>query len=172
VREYLLKAPTWVLSIIQGTVFGTLMGVYYSFNKTPMAAAISGLVAGVLFGALMGPVSATRRRKALDAVGLTPELSLQARHTAFRGPIPDDEGVRQAAIRVLLHQRSEARRTRLPTIAVFMIFVGLGLYLAVSGVSVVVGSMDTALFAVALAVQLWTPRRLGRRLDRLRAGGS
>jgi membrane associated rhomboid family serine protease len=94
VRAYLLRAPTWVLSVIQGTVFGTLMGIFYSFHKPLRGAAISGLVAGALFGAVMGPVTATRRRKALDAVGVTPELSLQARLVAFRGPIPTDEGVR------------------------------------------------------------------------------
>ena len=110
VRNWLLTAPWWVLSLIGGatlsltsTAAGRLVG-----DESWSEAVVSGVISGIFFGAVMGPVIARRNRRFRDAAGDIPrDQLLQVAKLAQRGAAPEDAELRRAAHRVALDQLGE-----------------------------------------------------------------
>lgn len=166
-RHRLESAPWWALSLLHGAYFGVFMTlVLRTQGLSWRPAAIGGAVAGLLFGAIVGPLSRRLMDRSLAAVGdLSPERRRVAGRAALRGPVPADPEVREDARRLAAHARDEVRRQRTFNTLAFGAFTVLGVYLAITSspwfwLSVLV----FVLFAVLSPVYAW---HLERRIARL-----
>lgn len=171
VRAYLIDAPWWVLSLIQGVWFGVAMGVvnYADGSDGWASAVVTGVTSGVLFGAFMGPITARQQRRQRAAAGDLPTQDLVvAYRAAWRGPVPRDPRIRSAALRTAARLLKIARRQRAPRTIMFA---------ALAAVSVALASdswwwLLCALVFVALLGQQWyQPYRFRRRIDLLSSDG-
>jgi hypothetical protein len=168
VRWALLRAPTWVLSLVTGTVFGLAMFAIQLFEgSTATAAAVGACLGGVIFGLVMGPISRRTNDGFLEATAGLPAAQQRAvRRAVMRGPVPADPEARRSAASVIARQLATYRRMRWAPV-VYLAFIALSLWLTVS---------DSGWFALAAllftgfcALHLWTPWYLERR-RRLLAG--
>lgn len=128
-RQWLLTAPWWALSLVGGTTYtltSTAVGRLVRDESWPEAV-VSGAIPGILFGALMGPLLARRNRRFRDAAGDIPrEQHLRAAKLAQRGPVPEDPQLRRSARRVALDHRDQLlsqRRWVLPLLAALTAFL-------------------------------------------------
>ncbi len=128
-RNWLLTAPWWALSLVTGAFYGvgmTVAGRFLEDESWPQAV-VSGVLVGVFFGAAMGPFAARMNRRFREAAGDVPRDQLQRiARLARRGPVPEDPQVRQAAHRVALQQRDQLlaqRRWVLPLLGLIVAFL-------------------------------------------------
>lgn len=122
VQARLQNAPWWAYSLIEGVLFGAWMTVTnHMWNSESWSKAIvSGLIAGVFFGAVMGPLQARRNRKASAVLGNLSGCDRRAAGKAVgRGPVPRDPEIRQVAERLATSQLKEISRTRWLGLPVF-----------------------------------------------------
>jgi hypothetical protein len=168
VREKLQKAPWWVWSLIDGVYFGTFITIFNHFQQSSSwtSAMRSGLIVGVVFGAVVGPISARQRRKFLALVGT---LSAHDRRIAVRavtrGPAPLNRDVREAAARLATYRLKELSRTFAPTFVMFLllaVFCGLFTFIRPSASWMWI---PAACFAVLAPSYLAWPRYLQRRVQ-------
>ncbi|SOD95102.1 hypothetical protein [Blastococcus haudaquaticus] len=133
-RERLLRAPAWVLALVAGTSFAVLWALITRVQGESWTAAIvTGAVLGVFFGGVMGPIQHRQNRGLREVAARSPEgLSKRVRRAAWRGPVPDDVDVRQAAHDVVLAQSAQLERQRIWGPALFLLMAALGIYLAVA----------------------------------------
>lgn len=167
-RAWLLKAPWWALALVMGTYFGTFMALWTRFFQgAPWPVALgAGVLGGLFFGLVMGPFLARRNRRLREALG---EAGVARRaqvvRAAWRGPMPEDPELREAARRVALDQREQTlgeRRWAVPVLVLFAIgeaaaavWLTPWFWLAV------------ALFVGAAASAMIMPNRLARRAELL-----
>jgi uncharacterized protein YjeT (DUF2065 family) len=124
-RERFQNAPWWVMSLISGGVFGACMTVfgYLQHPGNWTRAIVMGLIEGVFFGALMGPLQARQRRKMIAAIGNIPARDLRvAGRAAMRGPVPADPKIRRAAEWLATNQLNETSRYRWIGLIMFVFF--------------------------------------------------
>jgi hypothetical protein len=110
VRNWLLTAPWWALSLIAGCVqaLGMTLAGRLLWSASWAEAVVSGVLIGTFFGAFMGPLMARMNRRFGEAAGDGPRDQLQwVARLARRGPVPEDAELRQAARRVALQQREQ-----------------------------------------------------------------
>ena len=161
-RGALLRAPWWVLSAIAGVIFG--VGQFLTHlgeGRSAAASATGALVAGLLFGLIMGPFSVRQNRRLLAAQGDVPrESEKEVRRAVMRGPAPSDPEVRAAAARVVALQLAQLRRLWWAAI-LWVALVALSLWLAVSESPWWL--LCGLLFGAFLAYQLWLPGHLQQR---------
>jgi uncharacterized membrane protein AbrB (regulator of aidB expression) len=130
VREKLQKAPWWVWSLIEGVSFGAYVTALNLQQSHSWRFAVGGgLIGGVLFGAVMGPILARQHRKFSALVGTLPvhERRIAVR-AVTRGAAPLDRDVREAAARLATYRLNELSRTFAPTVAMLVlltVFCGL-----------------------------------------------
>lgn len=161
-------APGWVLGVVMGALFALGMGLFSTAQGQPWPSAATGAaVAGVLFGAVMGPYAARSRRRARAAVdGGGEALRSAQRSLRWRGGRPDDEGARLARVQLAQHRLEvlEGQRVWGTTL-----FVALSV---VAGWFAVTRSpwwwLEVVFFA-AVVVVAWLQRR---RLRQIVAGGA
>ena len=129
VRQWLLTAPWWVLSLLSGagySLMATATGRFVGDESWPEAV-VSGVIPGIFFGAVMGPVIARRNRRFRDAAGDIPrDQLLRVAKLAQRGSAPEDAELRRAAHRVALDQRDQVvsqRRWVLPLLGLIVVFL-------------------------------------------------
>jgi membrane protein YdbS with pleckstrin-like domain len=168
-RERFQSAPWWVLSLTMGCFFGAWMTVfgYLEHPGNWMRAAVIGLIDGVFFGAVMGPLQVRRRRRMVAAIGNMPARDLRvASRAVMRGPVPTDPEIRQAAQWLATNQLKESSRFR---------WLGLILLVFVTMVSVAIALTSSPwwwLGAVAMfsmfAFFLLMPIHLKRRIEMLK----
>lgn len=169
-RTWQLRAPWWVLSLVAGTMFGGFRALwaYFGEDASPLVTVLNGVIGGVFFGALMGLLAARGNKRLLAALDPLPvERQAEARRAAFRGRVPDDPEVREAATRLVTVQADRLHQQRWWAPLFWIATLALGAWLAVT--SSPWWWLAEALFAALLIHQLWLPRHLQRRLDRLRA---
>jgi hypothetical protein len=164
----LLRAPWWVLSLVSGALFGVAMTLFAALTQGERwpVAVVGGVLAGVLFGAVMGPLLARQNRRLRDSIGSASAEDLRrARRAARGGPAPADPEQRALAHRLVTTQLGELRRRRRVSVAVFSVF------LVLEGLMAVTYSpwfwLAAAFFAAMLALVLLLPRRLERRAAEL-----
>lgn len=166
-RPGLLNAPWWQWSLITGVPFGVLMFLFLG-SRYPGGWIICA-VAGVAFGAAMGPIIAGQARRLRPLIeSLSAEEYAQVRRAAARGPVPGDSKLRQDAARFASHRYEEMTRFHVPLLIVF------GLFFVLAALSAVLVSspwswLSAGFFALLLALQVLWPRRLRRRIERLHA---
>lgn len=163
-RDYLRNAPWWVWSLVVGSFFSAWTALFALVRDGELAdAAVRGVVSGILFGAVAGPL--TRRQISQQRAALGP-LSAGDERAAwgavFRGRPPEDAQVRAAAARGALHVLDGWRRRRKFSITVVAIL------LVVAVLSAPTSSpwswVVVACFSLLLVGQLWIPRHLARRV--------
>jgi len=128
------------------------------------------VLASALYGAIVGPLTAKKRRLARTEAGLD-ALPVHQQRTALRaarrGPTPTDPEVRHAALRLAAHRcdRIHAQRVLATTILVAAA--------AASALAALASSpwwwAATVMFAGLLASQLTETRRLHHRITLLQA---
>jgi hypothetical protein len=164
VRAYLLNAPTWMLCLVQGSVFAVLTGVMsFATEHDSVAATVArAVVGGAVFGAVVGPVSARQSRQLRGAAGdLAPQHLRSAYRAAWRGPVPEDPWLREAARRIASHRLETILGQRRWASVLFGLLTVLSLVLAADSLGWL---LATAVFVAALGAQLYCPRRLRSRI--------
>lgn len=171
VRQWLLTAPWWVLSLIGGatlsltsTAAGRLVG-----DESWSEAVVSGVISGIFFGAVMGPVIARRNRRFRDAAGDIPrDQLLRVAKLAQRGAAPEDAQLRRAAHRVALDQRDLLLGQRRWAVPFAGLLLALAVWLALSGgEQAPFRWLAAVLFLVLLAVPTLRARHLAHRAELL-----
>lgn len=178
-RRFLIQAPWWVLSVVTGVPFGVAMvvmshvllpSVGHPTRSLPLIAnVILGMLAGVVFGAVMGPLAARLNRRTRSVLGPLPaEDFAVVLRAAARGPVPADPRLRRAAGRLAQLRLDELNRNRAGTSAVFSLGFLMEVYAAV--VTSAWFWLGALVCASVIAGQLWFPRRLRRRIEQLHGG--
>jgi hypothetical protein len=159
----LLNAPWWVLALVTGVPFGLVMGVFVAVRDgDPLLAAYMGAVAGTFFGLAMGVVLARQNRRARAALTVAPGQELAVLRAAGKGPAPADPAVREAALRLVIDQRRQLARWRIPSLVLFGAFAVLDAVVAITGNPWL--WLGVALFVGLAALPLVTARRVERRI--------
>ncbi|WP_324274872.1 hypothetical protein [Blastococcus brunescens] len=134
-RERLIHAPVWALAAVFGGFFGLSWAVWSRFleGQSWTRALVTAAIAGVLFGAMMGPVTHRQWRGARELAARSPGgLSREVRRAGWRGPVPSDPVVRQAAHDLLRAQLEPMERQRRWASPFFALMAVLALYLALT----------------------------------------
>lgn len=132
-REKLEDAPWWVWSMLTGVFFGTVMTIFNRWQQSSSwtAALVGGLISGVLFGAVMGPLAVRQRRKVSALVGTMPRRDLRfATRAVTRGPAPLDPNIREAAAQLATLNLRQASRFRWVGLIFFSVLTVLYVLLA------------------------------------------
>ena len=117
-----------MLSLGQGALFTLLFAAITAGtdHRSFLSVLPGALVAGVVFGALMGPLSARTRNRVLAGIPHTLDASEEQRRqgarAARRGPVPTDAITRQVAVHVAEQRLALAMRGRRRNLLIF----GLG----------------------------------------------
>ncbi len=166
-------APTWVQSVALGLAFGAfwVLSQRLLFAHDWGGTLASGVLASALYGAIVGPLTAKKRRVARTEAGLD-ALPVHQQRTALRaarrGPTPPDPEVRHAAVRLAAQRRDRIHAQRV--LATTLVAAAAT---AASALAALASSpwwwAYTALFAGALLTQLTQPRRLHHRITLLQA---
>ena len=172
-RERLLHAPVWALIVVFGVGFGVFWAVWSHFlqGQSWTRALVTAAIAGVLFGGMMGPVQHRQWRGAREVAARSPGgLSREVRRASWRGPVPSDPAVRQAAYDLLRAQLEPMERQRRWASPFFALMAALALYLALTDSAWWWWAVP-AWTAMAVA-HPFTRRMLRRRAARLRGTDS
>jgi hypothetical protein len=164
------RGSAWRHALLNGATFAVFMTAFYRLQSGSWTVAlVSGLVAAVIFGAVTGPIHARQQRRAQDAAGdLDRDAQRRATRAAVRGAVPDDPEVRAAAARLAVHRREEVERHRWWTTAVFLVFAGLGAWVAATEQPWM--WFGVVFFLLACVAQVWWPRRFRQREEMLTGG--
>jgi Flp pilus assembly protein TadB len=151
--------------VLAGVLFGVVMGAFTKHDGSSWTAAgVGAIVGGVPFGLAMGWWSARWRREMKAAEGDLPNEKVRLAHrAALGGPVPEDEEIRAAALRIASRYLADyTGRTRW----LFIIVAALILIGSVAGaVSESPWGLLRAIFPAALLYTWWYwPRRLQRRI--------
>ena len=163
-RTWLLTAPRWVHQVTSGVLFAVVWTAIWLVedDDAPWAALVGGVVAGALFGLLMGAWSHRTAQGTRAAIGeLTPRERRAAARASWRGDVPADPGVRAAAVRMVDHQLALYLPLRAFTLVVGAVF--LAGYVLAALISSPWWWLAAAFWAGMLALSLLAPSRLRRR---------
>jgi hypothetical protein len=169
VRAWLIRAPWWVLSLVTGGFFGLLQVLDHRVRQGESwgEALVVGLLGGLFFGALMGPILARVNRRYREAAGEhnVDRLS-RLGWRGWRAKVSDDPELREAARRVTLLQRDQLLRQRRWAIPVFVVVIAMDVWLAFA--SSPWWLLAAVVPAAILVGNLVMPGRLERRAEELR----
>lgn len=172
-RTRLQAAPWWVIALVTGVTFGVLMTIWTLFTEPSTSfptAVLTNSLAGLFFGLVMGPTFAWLNSHARAASGLdSRDEQVAALRTAKRGPAPADPQLRQAALRVAVHNEESNRRLMRFLVPGFVLVVIAYVVLAFFTSPWFFGA--AVMFAVVAALGPWETRRLQRRVQVLSADG-
>ena len=92
----------WIPAVLAGVLFGVVMGAFTKHDGSSWTVAgVGAIVTGVPVGLTMGWWSARWQRGMKDAEGGIPDEKVRlAHHAAMGGPLPEDEEIRSAALRI------------------------------------------------------------------------
>ncbi len=157
-RQRWLDAPWWVWSLISGAFFAVGIGVFTDIQHHQwLTGGVAGLVAGALFGGVMGPRTATTNREASRALApVPPAIRKRAGRLAYTGPVPENEELRQAALYIAGYQLDRRRRTPWYAIFFFALFTVVYVVKAMDGSP---GWWAAAAFFTAMLVARFVFRR-------------
>lgn len=164
-RGKLEDAPWWVWSMIMGISFGAVTTVFNRLQQPSSwtAALVGGLIGGVFFGAVMGPLVVRQRRKVLALLGDLPRRDLRiAGRAVNRGLPPRDPDIRRVAVLLATQQLNESARLRWLGLVLFSLFAVLSAILALTDSPW--WWVAVAFHATFFAGYLMWPRHLRRRI--------
>jgi MFS family permease len=172
VNAWLLRAPWWKLAAVMGALIAPFFVLLFGLtgDRSWTAAVLMGLGVGVVCAPVLGYITANQIQDSMAASGSLSESDRVAvERAARRGPAPADDGVREAALRVVEDRLIVLRGTRVPARATAAIL------LLVSVLLTVVQSpwwwIAVVLCVGLLVLVLMAPARLQRRAEMLRRGG-
>ena len=151
--------------MITGVSFGAFMTVSNGLlqSRSWTAALVGGLISGVLFGAVMGPLFVRQRRKVSALHGDLPRRDLRiAGRAVNRGLPPSDPDIRRVAVLLATQQLNESTRLRWLGLALFSLFAVLSAILALTDSPW--WWVAVAFYATFFAAYLMWPRHLRRRI--------
>lgn len=168
-RDPLSNASWWVLSLVTGAIFAGCMVVarlvQHGTGHLTETLFASG-IAGVFFGAFMGPVSAHLKKGFKYAMADLPRDKVRAtRRAATRGQIPADPQVRRAAARLAGQQLRIFDLLRPVGIGIFGLVTLLDVFLAVT--TSAWWWVIAVAFAGACLFYWWWPTHIRRRVQLL-----
>lgn len=158
----------WISAVAGGVLFGVVMGAFTKHDGSSWTGAgIGALLTGVPFGLTMAWWSARWQRGMKDAEGDMPDGKVRLAHrAAMGGPVPEDEEIRSAALRIASRQLADytGRRRWLLIIVPVLVLIG-----SVAGaVSESPWGLLGALVPAAILYARWYwPKRLRRRIAAL-----
>lgn len=112
-RTWLAEASRPTLSLLVGGYSGALivLGLIVVREERWWVALLAGVVVGALAGVVVGPVLHRQYDPVRGAVGpLAAPTRRAALRAASRGPVPEDDDARAAALELVEHQLAEYRR--------------------------------------------------------------
>ena len=171
VNAWMTRAPRWQLSVLMGLLVAPCFVLVFRLGRdtTWTTAVLTGLLTAAICAPVLGFMVARQIRDSVVAGGpLTDVDRAVAERAARRGPVPEDDALRLAALRI-----AEDRAAQLGTARVRACLFGAALLL----VSVVLAVLTSpwwwtaaVFWAALLAVSLVAPGRLRRRIELLRSG--
>ncbi|MGY1609309.1 hypothetical protein [Geodermatophilus sp. SYSU D00700] len=168
-NAWLLRAPWWALSLVMGALVapGLVLVVRFVGDESWTAAVVTGVVAAVVCAPVLGLLVARDTRDTLDASGPVPHRDRAlVERAARRGPVPEDDDLREAALRVVEGRLALVTRTRTRAVVTTVV-----LALLCAGVALTRSPWWWAGVVVCIGLSvlvLVTPARLRRRADLLR----
>ena len=170
-RLRIATSPWWAQALAYGLLFGAFMTAFFRYRSGAwVPAVVGGLLAGALYGVFMGRFASRANRHLL--VGLD-AFSTSDQHAvlrgSWRGPVPSDPEVREAARALLERRRETMVRTRRWSVWVFG--VGSVLYVVLALTGSWLWWFCAAAFLVLLVLTLVSVPRMDRRLALLRHAG-
>ena len=163
-RTWLLTAPRWVHRVVSGVLFGgsTALVPGVRGDSSWPASLAGGVVAGLVFGLVMGSWSYRTARGTRAAIGdLSPRERRTAARASWRGEAPTDPAVRDAAVRMIDHQLALYLPLRAFTLVVGVLM--LALYVVAAFVSSTWWWLVAPVWAGMVTLSLLAPVRLRRR---------
>ncbi|SEL56151.1 hypothetical protein SAMN04515665_114123 [Blastococcus sp. DSM 46786] len=171
-NAWLLRAPWWQVGIVMGALLAPFSVLVFRLagDRSWTAAVLMGVGVMVVCAPVLGFVTATTIRDSMAAVEEVPEHQRAAvERAARRGPVPEDDALREAALHLVEDRLLTIYATRTRALALPAVLALVTGFLAVAqspwwwvGVAV----------AAALAVLvLVAPRRLERRAELLHGAG-
>jgi MFS family permease len=171
VNAWLLRAPWWKLAFVMGALIAPFFVLMFGLtgDQSWTAALLMGLGVGVVCGPVLGYITASHVQDSMAASGSLSEGDRAvAERAARRGPVPEDDVVREAALGVVEDRLLVLRETRVQARVTAAILLVVAVLLAVTRshwwwIAVV--------FCVGLVVLvLVAPVRLQRRAELLDRG--
>ena len=160
--EPLRLAAALCLATVLGVAF--MMILEMSRGRAWQSAAMTGLICGVGFAAVLGLLAARSRRRGSCPVepGLSGNQQRVAARASVRGDVPSDPTVRRAAVRMARRHLDQHLRHQTAQIALLAGLLVVNIALAVTDApSYWYGA---GLWVVLLALRLWLPAHLRRRV--------
>lgn len=177
----LRNAPWWALSIYFGVVFAVWMAILWPIMSHENSsggvggATVAAIVGGILFGAIMGPITARQFRELNSVIGpLSNSAYRSARRAAVRGPVPSDPEIRRAAMALAIRGSDRLRRRgrwTYGTLAIIEAIIAVSYaYRAVTSSAWYWGQATLfALLTAAMLYPLWLRGQFERRIELLRS---
>ena len=163
---------SWGLALWFGVTFGAWMVGLSFLHHEGWGGAGAGVVSGVMFGLVMGPLTARHNRRVLVSLdGVPPKAARAVLRDARRGRLAGDSPERAAALRLARCQHDQMitqRRWAIP--ALLLLFVALGV--AAVFLHRPAGLLMLALPIILLGVHVLSLRRLRRQIAVLQQPGS
>jgi hypothetical protein len=171
-NAWLLRAPWWQLGVVVGALICPIFVLLFGQDgRSWPQALLMGFGVAVVCGPAIGYVLAREFRRSLAAAEpLSEDARIAVERATRRGPVPEDDDVRAAALRVVEDRLTAVRAGRPRASALLAVIAVVTGFLAVTGPDwwwIAVGAC-----LVMLAVVLAAPARLRRRAEVLRGVGS
>jgi hypothetical protein len=168
VNERLMKAPRWVLCLINAGILGAFWILFLRFlaGETWTGALSQGAPFGVVCGLMTGLMLHAQFRRLREAVRDEEVAGRVAGRPTLYGPIPEDPGERAATARLIDHQLVQIGRRRVLTIVLQVGVIAVGGYLAVTRSPWWWAAVALGVFLLVGSLVL--PGRLERRAELLR----
>ncbi|MGY1694040.1 MULTISPECIES: hypothetical protein [unclassified Geodermatophilus] len=168
-NAWLLRASRWALTLVMGVLVAPLLvlGLRFVGDASWSSAVVTGVVVAVVCAPVLALLVARNTHDALDAFGPLPHGNRAlVERAARRGPVPEDDEVRGAALRVVEGRLALLAQTRTRALLTTVVLV-----LLCAGLAVTASPWWWAGLVVCaglLVLVLVTPARLRRRADLLR----
>lgn len=171
-NAWLLRAPWWKLAIVTGLLlapfFVLLLGL--TGDRSWTAAVVTGVSVAVVCAPVLGYLTANGLRDSMVAAEQVPEHErATVERAARRGPVPDDEGQRKAALHLVEDRllTLRATRTRALTFPAVLVLIA-GFFAVAQSAWWWIGAAASLALVVLVLI---TPARLERRAELLRRNG-
>ncbi|WP_166533712.1 hypothetical protein [Blastococcus xanthinilyticus] len=170
-NAWMLRAPGWKLACVMTAVIAPFVVLAFALigDRSWPAAVLMGLGTAVICGPVLGFLTANQLQDSMAAGGPLPDDDLAVvERAARRGPVPEDDATREAALRVAEDRLLVLRGTRTPA------RVAGGVLLLGAVLLAVTQSpwwwLAAAFWAALLVAGFAAPARLQRRAELLRGG--
>lgn len=168
-NAWLLRAPWWQVTVVIGAVIGPFFVLLLRVggDRSWPAAVLTGLAVTAVSSPVLGYATANQVRDSLEAGGTLSEHDRAlVERAARRGPVPEADAARAAALRLVEHRLVVIDRSRVRARVTAVVLLAVVVVLALVQSSW--WWIAVAACAGLLVLVLVTPGRLRRRAELLR----